>query len=183
MRTRLYIAGLCIQFLLGCAGTKRAQVVFYDIEGINYSPGGVSAALERPSAEGGGKLVAIIGNFGESSIEIASHNRLDSPLIVGWRTKDLKDHERQFPFHILPPLDTANQKYHIRFTFYPNDSVRVQARAVAKSDCRHTIRHGATALAAFGPCVSDRGWSNTLDSVAKGLILRPQPGPLDFPDP
>jgi len=128
---------------------------------------------------GEGELVAIIGNFGESSIEIASRYKLDSPLIVGWRTKDLKDHERPFPFQILPPLDTVNQKYHIRFTFYPGDSVRIQARAVAKSDCRHTISQGAIALGAFGPCVSDRGWGKTLDSVNNHLI--PDPGLYKFP--
>lgn len=182
MRTQiLTFTSLITSFLVGCAGPKRAQIVYYDLEGINHSPGGVSAALVRPGVVGSRELVAIIGTFGESSIEIASRYRLDTPLVVGWRTDDLQDHERPFPFQILPPLDTANQKYHIRFTFYPGDSVRIQARAVAKSDCRHTIRHGATALAAFGPCVSDWGYSNTLDSVAKGLIHHPGSGPLDFP--
>jgi hypothetical protein len=124
----------------------------------------------------------MLGSFGSSAIEIASRTILDTPLIVTWFDKDKINHERPFPFQILPPLDTINQKYHLRFTFYPNDSVRIQARAVAKSDCRHTIRHGATALSAFGPCVSDRGNSNTLDSIARGLIKHPWTGPMDIPD-
>lgn len=180
MRGLFLVSIISAEFLAGCAGSRTAQIVYYDLEGINYSPGGVSADLERPGIDGKPELVAIIGNFGESSIEIAAQYRLDSPLVVGWRTKDLQDHERPFPFHILPPLDTANQKYHIRFTFYPNDSVRIQARAVAKSDCRHTISQGASALRGPGPCVSDRGWSNTLDSVNRKLI--PNPGFYKFPD-
>ncbi len=168
--------------LFGCAGQQRSQRVYYDLEGINHIPGGVSAVLSRPGNPEVRDLIKVIGNFSESSIEVASSVILDSPLVVAWREKPQTDHERPFPFHILPPLDTVNQKYHIRFTFYPHDSVRIQARAVAKTDCRHTIRHGATALSGFGPCVSDRGWSNTLDSVAKGLILHPQPGPADFPE-
>lgn len=175
---RMMLAAMMLLLIAGCAGPKVPQNVYYDLEGINYCPGGVSAALVRPAIEGTEGLVAIIGTFGESSIAIGTRYVLDTPLAVGWRCQK-QDHYRPFPFHILPPLDTANQKYHIRFTFYPSDSVRIQARAVAKSDCRHTISQGATALGAFGPCVSDRGWGKTLDSVNNHLI--PDPGLYKFP--
>jgi hypothetical protein len=171
-----------LSIITGCAGQQKPQRVYYDLEGINHIPGMIWASLMRPGDYSNRELVKIIGHFGTSSIEIASSTILDTPLIVNWYDSNKVDHTRPFPFQILPSLDTANQKYHLRFTFYPNDSVRIQARAVAKSDCRHTIRHGKTALSGFGPCVSDNGWSNTLDSVAKGLILHPQPGPLDFPE-
>jgi len=166
--------------LMGCAGSRHPPRVYYDLESINHIPGMIWASLMRPGDSLSREHVQMLGSFGTSAIEIASSTVLDSPLIVAWYDRDHIDHTRPFPFQILPPLDTANQKYHIRFTFYPGDSVRIQARAVAKSDCRHTIRHGATALAAFGPCVSDWGYSNTLDSVAKGLILHPWKGPMDI---
>ncbi len=175
----LVVALLAVTFLVGCAGPKQAQIVYYDLEGINHIPGMIWASLMRPGEVSDRELVKIIGHFGESSIEIASRTVLDTPLIVSWYDSAKVDHTRPFPFKILPPLDTANQKYHIRFTFYPGDSVRIQARAVAKSDCRHTISQGATALGAFGPCVSDRGWGKTLDSVNNHLI--PDPGLYKFP--
>lgn len=167
--------------LIGCAGNRNPQTVFYDLETINRVPGGISAALVRPIYITENRIVAPLGTCEGSSIEIAVRAVLDTPLVVGWRTKDLQDHMVPFPFQILPPLDTANQKYHLRFTFYPGDSVKIQARAVAKTDCRHTVRHGATAEAAFGPCISDDGWSNTLDSIHKGLIHHPWKGPMDIP--
>jgi len=177
----LILAYLAGTVLTGCAGSKRAQIVYYDLEGINHIPGMIWATLMRPGEYGKRQHVQMIGSFGTSAIEIGCSTVLDTPLIVTWFDTMEVNHERPFPFHILPPLDTANQKYHIRFTFYPGDSVRIQARAVAKSDCRHTIRHGATALAGFGPCVSDRGYSNTLDSMARGLIHHPWKGPMDIP--
>jgi hypothetical protein len=180
MKLQLWLFISCL-FIIGCAGQSRPQIIYYDLEAINHIPGGVSTGLLRPGISGKREIVAILGTFSESSIEIASSAVLDTPLIVAWYDTNHVDHTRPFPFQILPPLDTINQKYHLRFTFYPNDSVRIQARAVAKSDCRHTIRHGATALSAFGPCVSDRGNSNTLDSIARGLIKHPWTGPMDIP--
>ena len=177
----LTATSLAMPLIIGCSSQHKQQRIFYDLESINHIPGTVDACLMRPGVVGKREMVQELGVFGESAIEIGASQILDTPLIVGWYNRDQGDHTRPFPFQILPPLDTANQKYHIRFTFYPGDSVRIQARAVAKSDCRHTIRHGATALAAFGPCVSDWGYSNTLDSVAKGLILHPWKGPMDIP--
>jgi hypothetical protein len=179
MRKELLGFGLSM-FLTGCASQQRSSVVYYDLEGINQIPGGVSAVLSRPGNPETRDLVKVIGNFGTSSIEIASSTILDSPLVVAWSGKAHINFERPFPFHILPPLDTANQKYHVRFTFYPKDSVRIQARAVPKSDCRHTIDHGATALSGFGPCVSDRGYFKLLDDLNNKRI--PEPGPAVFPD-
>jgi len=171
---------LGILSIFGCASQQHPQKVYYDLEGINHIPGMIWASLMRPGIPKDRELVKIIGHFGESSIEVASSTPLDTPLIVNWYDSNQVDHTRIFPFHILPPLDTAKQKYHIRFTFYPHDSVRIQARAVAKTDCRHTISQGASALSAFGPCVSDRGWSNTIDSVNRKLI--PDPGFYVFPE-
>jgi len=177
---RWAIAVLGSLMLVGCAGQPHRQRVYYDLESINYIPGGIDASLMRPGIYGERQMIQDLGVFGSSAIEIAASTILDTPLNVTWFDTMKINHERPFPFQILPPLDTANQKYHIRFTFYPGDSVRIQARAVAKSDCRHTIRHGKTALSGFGPCVSDWGYSNTLDSVAKGLILHPWKGPMDI---
>lgn len=174
------LSALLSTALIGCAGNRNQQTVFYDLETINRVPGGISAALVRPMYITENRIVTPLGTCEGSSIEIAVRALLDTPLVVGWRTKDLQDHMAPFPFHILPPLDTANQKYHLRFTFYPNDSVKIQARAVAKSSCRHTVGHGKTAEASFGPCIGDRGWVNTLDSLNKGL-LRPWKVPLDIP--
>lgn len=163
--------------LFGCAGRSKRQTVYYDLESINHIPGMIWATLMRPGEYGKRQHVQMLGSFGTSAIEIASRTVLDTPLIVTWFDTNKVNHERPFPFHILPPLDTANQKYHLRFTFYPGDSVKIQARAVAKTDCRHTVQHGKTALSEFGPCVSDLGWSNTLDSLNRGL-LRPWTIPL-----
>lgn len=167
--------------LIGCAGSRNPQTVFYDLETINRVPGGISAALVRPMHVTENRIVAPLGTCEGSSIEIAVRAILDTPLVIGWRTKDPQDHIIPFPFHILPPLDTANQKYHLRFTFYPGDSVKIQARAVAKSSCRHILDHGATAFAAFGPCISDDGYSKTLDSIRAGLVHHPWKGPMDIP--
>ncbi len=164
-------------WLSSCAGRAERQRVYYDLESINHIPGGIDASLMRPGVYGERVMIQELGVFSQSAIEIASRTVLDTPLIVTWFDTNKVNHERPFPFHILPPLDTANQKYHLRFTFYPGDSVKIQARAVAKTDCRHTVQHGKTALSEFGPCVSDLGWSNTLDSLNRGL-LRPWTIPL-----
>ncbi len=166
--------------LFSCASRVEKHALYYDLESINHIPGGIDASLMRPGVYGDRQMIQDLGVFSQSAIVIAARTLLDSPLIVTWFDTNKVNHERPFPFHILPPLDTANQKYHLRFTFYPNDSVKIQARAVAKSDCRHTVRHGSTAEASFGPCIGDRGWINTLDSLNKGL-LQPWKVPLDIP--
>lgn len=176
-----FIQFVMLLLVVGCANRTHQKMVYYDLEGINHAPGMIWVSLMRPGKYGEREIVKLVGHFGTSSIEIASRTILDPPLIVQWSDSNGMDYSRPFPFQILPPLDTANQKYHLRFTFYPNDSVKIQARAVAKTDCRHTVRHGATAEASFGPCIDDRGWSNTLDSIHKGLIHHPWKGPMDIP--
>jgi len=156
-------------------------MVYYDLEGINHAPGMIWVSLMRPGKYGEREIVKLVGHFGTSSIEIASRTILDPPLIVQWSDSSGIDYSRPFPFHILPPLDTANQKYHLRFTFYPGDSVKIQARAVAKSSCRHILNPGKASFPAFGPCISDDGYSKTLDSIRTGLIHHPWKGPMDIP--
>ena len=98
----------CLLFMVGCAGQQRPQVVYYDLESFNYIPGMIWATLMRPGEYGKRKHVQMLGNFGNSAIEIATSTTLDTPLIVTWFDKARINHERPFPFHILPPLDTAN---------------------------------------------------------------------------
>jgi hypothetical protein len=79
---------------------------------------------------------------------------------------------------LLPPINPRKEKYHLRFTFYPGDSVRVQARKVAKYDCRHTVYIGATSML-NGPCGLDGGLRYG-DSLSINLV--PKPSPAVFPD-
>ncbi len=170
---RLWATSILPVLLAGCFSAPRT---FYDVECRTQIPEGVSVALLTLDS-----TVFLSSTFGGESIHVGFGRPFPDTILVGWRGSPHAMYKRTVPLKpLLPPINPRKEKYHLRFTFYPGDSVRVQARKVAKYDCRHTVYIGATSIL-NGPCGNDGGTrSRYLDSLYKNLV--PKSTPAVFPD-
>ena len=167
------ILGFLPLLLAGCFSAPRT---YFDLECRTKIPEGVSVAFMRMDSS-----LFNTSTFGTESIDVGGSYRLPDTAILQWIGSQHRQYQRTVPLKpLLPPIDPRKEKYHLRFTFYTGDSVRVQARKVAKFDCRHTIDIGKTSIL-NGPCgTMGRDRSRLYDSLHYGLI--PEPGPAVFPD-
>lgn len=167
------ILGFLSLLLAGCFSAPRT---YFDLECRTKIPEGVSVSFKRMDS-----VSFSYSNFGTESIQVGFEGPLPDTIMVFWRGSLDSRYRRTVPLKpLLPPINPRKEKYHLRFTFYTGDSVRVQARKVAKFDCRHTIGIGSTSIL-NGPCgTMGRDRSRLYDSIHHGLI--PRPGPAVFPD-
>ncbi len=170
---RLWATSILPVLLAGCFSAPRT---FYDVECRTQIPEGVSVSFREMDS-----TTFCRSSFDTESIQVGFGRPFPDTLMVTWRGSQDGRYRRVVPLKpLLPPINPRKEKYHLRFTFYPGDSVRVQARKVAKYDCRHTVYIGATSIL-NGPCGNEGGTrSRYLDSLYRNLV--PKPSPAVFPD-